>query len=134
MRRQNPVSVKVKAPSRGLITRWPGETADNLATGADKFGLPGAANRASTVGSNVRYEDGVVRAAPGYDRVNLVASILVDVLVHWHLDEYSGTRFEATLNHFDLTETLGDGMTIGVLQTSGKFRQAALFSDADIQT
>lgn len=129
MRRQNPVSVKVKAPSRGLITRFPGETADNLGTGAEKFSLAGPQNRASAVGSNVRYEDGVVRAAPGYDRVNLVASILVDLVAHWRLNEYSGTRFEATLNHYDLAETIGAGETVGVLQASGKFETAALFND-----
>jgi hypothetical protein len=129
MRRVNPASVKVKAPSRGLVTRWPGETADNLATGTPQFALPGMAARASAVASNVRYEDGVVRCAPGYVRIDLVSPLLLDIIAHWRLDEPSGTRFDATLHHDDLSEVLGVGETIGVGQVSGKFDQAALFTD-----
>lgn len=100
MRRINAVSVKVRAPSRGLVTRWPGEIADQLATGVDKFSLPGMASRASTFASNVRYEDGVIKNAPGYVRVAGADNIVA----HWPLDEATGTRFDTSANHLDLTE------------------------------
>lgn len=130
MRRQNPLSLKVKAPSRGLVTRFPGETADALATGNPQFNSLGQGNRASTVGSNVRYEDGVVKNAPGYDRVNLDITILDGIVAHWRMDEAAGsTRKDATLNHRDLTEQAGtapDDLTVG--QDTGKFESSALFS------
>lgn len=130
MRRQNPLSLKVKAPSRGLVTRFPGETADALATGNPQFNSLGQGNRASTVGSNVRYEDGVVRNAPGYDRVNLDITILDGIVAHWRMDEAAGsTRLDATLNHRNLTEQAGtapDNLTVE--QDTGKFGASALFS------
>lgn len=100
MRRINAVNVKVKAPSRGLVTRWPGETADQLATGVDKFSLPGMANRVATFATNMRYEDGVMKNAPGYVKVQGADSLVA----HWPLDEATGTRFDSGPLHLDLTE------------------------------
>ena len=133
MRRVNPVSLKVKAPSRGFVSRFPGETADLLATGTDKFSLPGMANRTSTVSSNVRYDDGVARNAPGYDRVALVVSILEDLVAHWRLDEVTDTRFDSTLNHHDLTEVPGNFVGFEhVQQTDGKYANALRFPSTEI--
>lgn len=100
MRRVKPLSVKVMAPSRGVVTRWPAVSGDMLATGVDKFSLPGMKNRASAVGSNVRYEDGVVKRAPGYVLVQTPSNIVA----RWPMDECGGTRFDVSGNHLDLTE------------------------------
>lgn len=121
MRRLNPAKVLVKAPSRGLVTRWPGETADQLASGVDKFSLPGMANRASTVASNVRYQDGVVKNAPGYAKIVLPNTIIA----HWPLDELTGVRFDTAGNHLDLTE-----QNPPVNETPGLINGAARFDIA----
>lgn len=131
MRRQKSISVKVKAPSRGLVTSWPGEIADGLATGTDKFSAPGLRNRVSSVGSNVRYEEGVVRNAPGYDRVSVSVSILDGFLAHWRLDEVDGVRADSSLNHFDLTYDPGDS---SISTVSGKFGPGALFHAIPLTT
>ncbi|MEI6196622.1 MAG: hypothetical protein WCS42_20080, partial [Verrucomicrobiota bacterium] len=77
MRRQRPTAVKVKAPSRGLVTRWPSESAD-WAQGVSQAqalagisGIPGVENttRICVVAMNVRFEDGVITNAPGYETV-----------------------------------------------------------------
>ncbi len=70
MRRTKPLSVKVKAPSRGLVTRWPSETADQL---GHQFGAKDQ-NRAATASENVRYEAAVIANAPGYDSATLVGA------------------------------------------------------------
>ena len=56
MRRSNAVSVKVDAPSLGLQTRLP----SNLSSPDD---------RAVVIAENVRAEQGVLRNAPGYERI-----------------------------------------------------------------
>lgn len=104
MRRSKPISVRVRAPSRGLVTRWPSESADLLATQGVQYGVPGALNRSAVVASNVRYEDGVIANAPGYDRIELVFPLTVGLLAHWRMDEATGTRFDATTNGRDLTD------------------------------
>src|SRR5271157_5568491 len=108
MRRSKPISVRVRAPSRGLVTRWPTESADLLATQGVAYGLPGISQRAAVIASNVRYEDGVVCNAPGYDRVELDIPLLDGLIAFWKLEEASGTRFDATLNHNDLQDQPGD--------------------------
>src|SRR5437899_3239794 len=98
MIRRNAVSVKVKAPSRGLVTRWPSETADACNSSPD--------NRVWTVAQNVRFEDGVIAAAPGYVRAKLNTPALADMVAHWKMEEASGTRYDSFgLN--DLPEALG---------------------------
>lgn len=57
MRRTNAVEVVVEGPDRGLITSVPSDLPDR------------ARNRALVVAKNVRAEYGVLRAAPGYERV-----------------------------------------------------------------
>ena len=96
------------------MTRWPGESADLLASQGMMSGIPGASSRSAVVASNVRYEDGVVCNAPGYDLITLRASILNGVIAHWSFDEVSGTRFDTTSNHNDLTDVPGD---TGVITT-----------------
>lgn len=122
MRRVNPASVKVKAPSRGLVTRWPGEIADQLGTGVDKFSLPGMANRVATFASNVRYEDGVTKNAPGYSRVQGADNIVA----HWPLNEATGTRFDTTQNHLDLTEIPVVDQVAGQVDFAAHFPGAAI--------
>jgi tartrate-resistant acid phosphatase type 5 len=56
MRRTNAVNVKVEAPSKGLQTRLPSNQSS-----PDK--------RAIVLGQNVRAEQGVLRNAPGYERI-----------------------------------------------------------------
>lgn len=57
MRRTNAAEVVVEAPDRGLVTSVPSDLPDK------------ARNRAIVVAKNVRAEYGVLRAAPGYERV-----------------------------------------------------------------
>jgi hypothetical protein len=137
MRRQKSISVKVRAPSRGLVTRLPGESADLLPSRGD-VAIPstvlslGSLQRAAATASNVRYDNGVVRNAPGYQVVQITSSILTDILARWSLDETSGTRFDTSGSGLNLTELDGfdpllpGPMTVAV--TPGKFNGAALFN------
>lgn len=128
MRRVNPVSIRVRAPSRGLVTRWPSESADLLPSQGSYPGVLGPYQRAAAVSQNTRYEDGVTCNAPGYDRINVQASILSSLVAHWNLDELNGTRKDSTLNHHDLTEIEGSPDSIlHVTQVPGQFAQAAFF-------
>lgn len=68
MRRKNAISVRVKSPTRGLVSRLPGETGSLMPA---QGGLAQVSPNAATVSSNTRYEDGVVCAAPGYEKVVL---------------------------------------------------------------
>lgn len=108
MRREKSISVAVKAPSRGVITRWPGSVEDEFMTGMPKFSGPGMMNRASSVGSNVRYEDGVTAGAPGYQRIFCLTSLLTDCIAHWRFEEASGNRVDATANGHTLLPASGD--------------------------
>ncbi len=79
MRRKNAISVRVRNPARGLVTRLPGEEADLM--------RPGDKDRVFTDAQNARFEDGVVCAAPGYKNAQLVTPILTDIVSHWRFDE-----------------------------------------------
>lgn len=111
MRRAKPISIVVKAPSRGLVTRLPTESADLLPTNSGILQatlLSSAAyQRASSAAQNVRYEDGVVCAAPGYQTIILDSALLNGIIAYWPLTEPFGTRFDATPNHRDLTDVPG---------------------------
>ncbi len=59
MRRKNAIELVVDSPSKGLITRVPSN--QPRVSGPDK--------RAIVVATNVRADDGVLRNAPGYERI-----------------------------------------------------------------
>ena len=84
--------------------------------------------RAAAVAQNVRYEDGVMCAAPGYLRVVLSSELLQSIVAFWHLNEASGTRYDATPNYLDLTDVPATlpGMP-DVLSSPGILGAAALF-------
>jgi len=88
-----------------------------------------AMRRASAVASNVRYEDGVVCNAPGYETVQLQAAILDGLVARWALDETTGSRLDTSGNEHTLTEVTGlrEGGITGVDSEIGKFGVAALF-------
>lgn len=131
MRRAKPISVIVKAPSRGLVSRLPGSLADFLPQGAGAL-IPGTVRKTASVASNVRYEDGVVCAAAGYQKVVLVSSILAGLIASWHLDEPASPFLDATGNGRSLTEQPGNDPIIGgifhVGSETGKFGNAVLFT------
>lgn len=54
------MEITVTAPTLGLVTRIPSNQPDT---------------RAATVGINVRYDDGVIRNAPGFEIVALVPPV-----------------------------------------------------------
>ena len=133
MRRRKPVSVKVRAPSRGLVVRLPGESADllppvglpaGLPTGT--LSIPGTQQRAAAAASNVRYEDGVIANAPGYEKVELNSSLLTGIVAYWNLDEASGPRADSTTGGHTLAEIGGTESTI-VPSDAGKINQGADF-------
>lgn len=131
MRRAKPISVSVKAPSRGLVTRLPSESADLLPTNSGILQatlLSSAAyQRASAAAQNVRYEDGVVCAAPGYQTIILSSALLQSIIAYWPLTEVGGTRFDATPNHRNLTDVPGSN-GLDVLSDTGILDNlAALF-------
>lgn len=105
MIRKGAVSVKVKAPSRGLVTRLPPNIADLSTFQQSYSGLTiGDANRAVVVAQNMRFEDGVMCNAPGYEQVIMSgAGLLTDLLAHWTMDEASGTRSDS-LGVWNLTD------------------------------
>lgn len=120
MRRDNPLSVRVRAPSRGLVTRLPHESAD-LYRPADQ-------QRTSTDAQNVRYEDGAIKNSPGYTQAQ-VGSFVSDLLAHYRLDEASGTRFDSSINSFDLTQVIGSAVPFTINQAPGKIGQSAQTPD-----
>lgn len=83
-------------------------------------------NSASSVASNVRYEEGVVCNAPGYQRIDLRSSLLTDLVAHWRLDEASGSRKDASLNARDLTAIAGTDDVVGQV-SAGKINTGASF-------
>lgn len=135
MIRRKAVSVKVKSPSKGLVTRWPSETADRFySTPPDLATLQTgmALQRSWTVAQNVRFEDGVITAAPGYIRANLVFSgstLLASLVAHWRLDEASGIRYDASVNDNDLVDTIlvSNHPGVALSATPGKIANAAFF-------
>lgn len=122
MRRKNPVSLRVDAPSRGLITRLPPELAD-LFRGDKK--------RCCTVARNVRFDDGCISNAPGYSTVRLdVENVLDALLVHYKLDEAEGTRFDQHTGQWNLLLTdMGVTNTVSIDQSLGKLANAVQFSN-----
>lgn len=72
MRRKKNISVKLRGLSRGLVSRIPGEL-DNLMPA--KGGVAVVPPAATTVASNVRYENGVTCSAPGYESINLTGTL-----------------------------------------------------------
>lgn len=109
MIRRNPISIKVKAPSKGLVTRWPSDTADRFnSTPPDTATLQTgmALQRCWSVAKNVRFEDGCIKTAPGYQSVSLSSSLLTNVLSHFRMDEATGTRYDA-FGHNNLTDVPG---------------------------
>ena len=113
MRRAEPISVRVRTPSRGLVTRLPHEAADLY--------RPNDLKRISTDALNVRYEDGVIKNCPGYTQAQ-VGSLVTGLLAHWKMDEASGTRFDSSINSLDLTYSAGP---IPIIQVDGKIGKAA---------
>jgi hypothetical protein len=111
MRRAKPISVTVKAPTRGLVTRLPSLSSDLMPTQSTEISgtllSTAAYQRASAVAQNVRYEDGVVCAAPGYLRINLTSELLQGIIAYWPLQELNSTRYDATPNHNNLTDVPG---------------------------
>jgi hypothetical protein len=97
MRRPTPMKVTVKAPSRGLVTRVPSELADVM----DEKD----AKRPFVEAQNVRFEDGVVAAAPGYEKVTLSGAngLLNGLVAHWRFDEASAPFTDSTPNAIDFT-------------------------------
>lgn len=132
MRRAKSISVVVKAPSRGLVTRLPSLSADLLPTQSVEIQgtlLSSAAfQRASAVAQNVRYEDGVVCTAPGYSRVTLSSALLQSFIAYWPLQEASGTRYDASSDHYDLTDVPGTAPGVpDILSDGGIIGLAAVF-------
>ena len=111
MRRAKPISVVVVAPTRGLVTRLPSIAADLLPTQSTEIQgtLLSASQikRAAAVAQNTRYEDGVACSAPGYQRVILSSELLQGIVAYWPLQEASGTRYDATPDHYNLTDVPG---------------------------
>lgn len=132
MRREKPISVVVTAPTRGLVTRLPSLSADLLPTqsGEIQGSILSAASirRASVVAQNVRYEDGVVCAAPGYQRIQLSSELLQNMVAYWPLQEASGTRFDSTHNQYNLLDSPSAVGGADILSTTGIIGRAALFS------
>jgi len=130
VRRQKSLNVRVRAPSRGLVSRLPGESADKMP--AQGGIAPGVEDRAASRASNVRYEDGVVCNAPGYEKVALQASALTGLVAQWSLDERSGDRADRSGNARTLSEVTGmvdaAGTEGGVGAEGGKFNLAARFA------
>lgn len=125
MRLRKALSVRVRNPSRGLVTRMPPEEAD--------LTRPGDTNRTYLDAQNVRFEDGVVCAAQGTSSVQIVTPLLADLISHWRLDEPSGTtRIDS---HGDNDLELGTPPTppptvsiVGTVEQGiGKIDNAAVF-------
>lgn len=133
MRRSKAISVRVRAPSRGLISRLPGEAADLLA--AQGGLVQGTMQRAAARASNVRYEDGVVCNAPGHERITITSDLLDGLIAAWPLNEVGGDRYDQSGNNHTLTEITGideTGVDLSyVLSETGKFKLAALFPALD---
>ena len=118
------MKVTVKAPSRGLVTRVPSELADVM----DEKD----AKRPFVEAQNVRFEDGVVAAAPGYESVTVSGGTLSDLdvglVAHWKFDEVAAP-FLDKVGEVTFGDTGGlfevDGVTA---VTSGKFSGAINFN------
>ncbi len=119
MRRKNAISVRVRNPSRGLVTRLPSELADEM--------RQGDINRTFYVANNVRFEDGVVAAAPGYKRVVLATPLLEDLSSHWRLNEIAGEIRIDSHGDNDMQDFASDA--VGQL-SAGKIGAAAILQEA----
>jgi Concanavalin A-like lectin/glucanases superfamily len=112
MRRQKPISARVKAPSRGLVTRYPSETADLMQEGDQ--------DRVATVAQNMRFVGGTAQNAAGYERVNIVTPLLANMVAHWRFDEAGGNRADSVGRNIleDTSQT--------ILSAEGKLGKAAV--------
>src|SRR5579859_614952 len=127
MRRANPISVRVRAPSSGLVTRLPGESADQL--------RPGDEHKVAFVAQNMRYEDGVMRNAPGYGQVKFLSSLVTGAIAHWRFDE-------AVINHVNRVDVIdgydlvpiGGGTPLPVGYTTGLLGNAAYWAPFNLIT
>jgi len=90
---------------------------------ADKL-KPNDVNRTCVVAQNVRFEDGVVAAAPGFEQVEMSDSLATTLLHHWTLNEASETRVDV---HGD--NDMEDFGGFPTSATAGKFDDAANFQD-----
>lgn len=121
MRPRKVLSVRVKNPSRGLVTRLPSDESDLM--------RPGDTNRTYVDAKNVRFEDGVVCAAQGTKSVQLVSAILEDLSSHWRMDEVNGTR-----NDSHGTNHLTDPSSATIAQNAGKIGKAVVLGEDDAGT
>lgn len=130
MHRKNSLSVKVKAPARGLVTRWPPSTAD--------LRNPQDYQRVCSVAENVRFEDGVIANSPGYERVAITGlSLLTGLVSHWRFEEAGGigsTRYDAYgPNHLPyLTGSTGDRTSLGKIGNAIISRGDAFYTTAPV--
>ena len=118
MRRKDAISIRVRGPSKGLVTRLPSDEADQF--------RPADRGKVSVVGSNVRYEKGVIASAPGYQKILQHTAILEDSTHHWSFDEAIGGVRKDSIGTVDLPDTAGQ-----VDQVEGKFKKAALLNTSD---
>jgi hypothetical protein len=82
---------------------------------------PGTSQRAASRASNVRYEDGVVCNAPGYEKVKLDSTTLSGLVAQWNLNEASGSRIDASGNGHILLESGSVGSEAGLFGVAAVF-------------
>lgn len=124
MRRKKPLKVSVKAPSRGLVTRFPSELADLMEEKDIK--------RTFVEAQNVRFEDGVVACAPGYEKVDItsgtISNLLDDCVGHFRFDESAAPYVDqVSANNFTETDSSELGHSFPSIDTSGKLGNAIRF-------
>jgi hypothetical protein len=88
--------------------------------------------RAASRASNVRYDNGVTRTAPGYESVTILSSILTGLVAAWTLNELSDTRADSSAGAHALTLVPGIDSSLPkpptVSAEKGLFDNAALFN------
>jgi hypothetical protein len=115
MRRKNALSVRVRNPSRGLVTRLPSDEADQM--------RPGDTDRAFIDANNVRFEDGVTRAAPGYSKVIIGSDLITGIFAYWKMDEAQSSLRRDSVDGKDMTPY--DNSTHPITQVPGVNGDAA---------
>ena len=98
----------------------------------------GSYQRASSRASNVRYEDGVICSAPGWEQVKLLSSLLNDLIAAWHLDEQAGQpRLDSSGNNHTLVIVAAydpaDNPPPTVAGDGGKIAGSALFESVSFR-
>lgn len=119
MRRRDSASVRVRAPSRGLVTRLPNELADQLAD-TDR-------RRVWVDAQNMRFEDGIAGNARGLFRTKRSGGLLTSLVHHWRFDEAAGDPGDSRYSLFSPIAWLDWDFSQGVPATPGKFGNAAKF-------